>query len=104
MPLVYKSIWVEEWSAASPTHQAGWSSFFEASKHVATEEVKILEGPSLEKDEPPRLAAWLKPIRRGMSNGDGAHDYAGKMLRVDGIQHPFSDWWPSGSRHSSRRR
>ena len=43
--LVHKSIWVEEWSAESPARLKGWSLFFEANKHLVTEEIHSLETP-----------------------------------------------------------
>ena len=52
-----------------------------ANKHLAAEEIQIRENPVLEKDEAPKLASWLKPIRWALINGDGANGYAGKLFQ-----------------------
>ena len=39
--IIYKLIWVEEWSPDVPTRFKDWPNFFEAQKHMATEKIFI---------------------------------------------------------------
>ena len=56
------------------------AQFFEAQKHMATDVIHITKDPVLEKDEASKLAAWFKPVRYALCNGDGVNDYSGRIF------------------------